>query len=183
MRRFLLLLAGLALVGSPTVQAQDISLDKLLNLTSLPVDLKPAQNPPAVLRDWVFQPATPQASQEALTWAWWASEGGPTPESTPPAQLSLRPNQQQLDVVLYLHRFAVYTRLRRELDRQHLTAVPVTCLGPGCSGLRYVSGTHTIAFYEGKPGDYAYMVVIQPKPLGTSAKPVPTPASSVAKRP
>lgn len=181
MRRFLLLLAVLALGGSPAVQAQDIPLDKIIGLAKLPVEFQHPDDTPAVLRDWVFHPSTTQAESEKLTWAWWPSEGGPTPDSPPPAQLSLRPNQEHLDVVLYLHRFSVFTRLRRELDRQHLPPVAVSCLGPGCIGQRYVSGTFTIAFYEGKPGDYPYMVVIQQKPAGTSA--TPAPASSVAKRP
>lgn len=176
MRR-LLLLAFLTAGASPAAHAQDISLTQLVNLSRLPANLTTAQGDDAELADWSFRPSTRQAEEEKLTWAWW-----PTGESggTPPAQISLRPNHQNLDVMVYLTRLTAFNRLRRELDRQHLKPQPVTCLGPGCTGERYATEEYTVAFYQGKPGDYPYMVVIQPKTPGTGTVSPPAGRQSTA---
>lgn len=175
MRRFLLL--ALLVIGTSAARAQDITLTQLVGLSRLPADLSPAHNAEADLPDWAFQPDTRQAEEEKLTWAWWPTG---VADGTPPAQLSLRPNRQTLDVVLYLTRLTAFNRLHRELDRQHLKPLPVTCLGPGCLGERYTTEHYTVAFYQGKPGDYPYMVVIQARAdsPGTSSKPATHPTAA-----
>lgn len=158
MTRFLFL-ALLASSCASTVQAQDLSLEKITSLASLPATLTAARNHEAELGDWVFNPSTPTA-QEPLTWGWWPpadASGGPAT-----ALLSLRPNHGSLDVVLHLRRASSFSRLRRELLHQKAVPEAVTCLG--CSGERFTIPGYSIAFYQGKPEPYPYIVVLHHGP-------------------
>ena len=74
----------------------------------------------------------------------------------------LRPLARGYDVVLYVRRLSVFNQLHRELDRQRLEAVAVTCIGPKCLGERFTTASGTVAFYQGKPGDYPYIIVLHP---------------------
>lgn len=91
---------------------------------------------------------------------------GPEPvrdsRGLPPLQLSLRPLAKGYDVVLFVRRLAVFNQLHRELDRQRLEAVSVTCIGPKCLGERFTTASGTVAFYQGKAGDYPYIIVLHP---------------------
>lgn len=164
MRTFFLL-ALLLFARTAAVHAQDISIERLLHLTELP------KGHTADLGDWTFRPATALADEENLTWAWHAGYGADTAR-VPALQLTLRPAPQGYDVLLYLKKLPYYNQLRRELEKQKLVAVPVTCLGAACLGFRFNTPTCTVAFYEGKPGDYPFVVVVQPK-AGRAALPAP----------
>jgi len=159
----LLLLLGPVLRGS----AQDLSIERLVALTALP------DGHSADMVDWSFQPPTKQTSDEPLTWGW-PAEYSADSTGTLPLQVSLRPAAHGYDVVLYIQRLPLYNHLRRELEKRKLTPLPVTCLGAGCLGFRFDTPACTVAFYEGKPGDYRYMVVLQPK---TGRPPQPAAAS------
>ena len=165
----LLLLVGPVLRAS----AQDISVERLINLTSVPNGIS------ADLTDWSFQPATKQAAEESLTWGWHSVYESDTTRLLP-LQLSLRPAPHGYDVVLYLKRLPLFNHLRRELEKGKLEAVPVTCMGATCVGFRFNTPTCTVAFYDGKPGDYPFMVVVQPK---AGRPPLPEPLAPAGKRP
>jgi hypothetical protein len=142
--------------GTLTLHAQTLPLDKLVSLTKLPATLGPTRQSQADLPTWVFQPTTPLAQQEALTWGWWPE--APAPSSVPPAVLSLRPDRGLYDVVLYLSKPAVFHSLRRELTRKKLAPEVVTCLN--CAGERFNTPTYTVALYQNKPQPYPYIVVV-----------------------
>jgi hypothetical protein len=157
MSRFLIL-AALATFGAPAVQAQEVSLNKLISLASLPPDLTASQNQEASLGEWVFHPACSVAENEPLTWGWWPlNESAGTLPST---LLSLRPNHGTLDVVVHLRRAPNFNQLHRELLRHKAVSAttPVTCLG--CTGERFTTPTFSIYFYQGKPDPYPFIVVL-----------------------
>lgn len=173
MRSFSLLALLLLLLG-PVLRAtaQEITIERLIGLTSMPEDHS------ADLSEWKFQPATRQAAEEKLTWGWHSVYETDTGRVLP-LQLSLRPAPHGYDVVLYLKRLPLYNQLRRELEKQKLDPVPVTCLGASCLGFRFNTPTCTVAFYEGKAGDYPFMVVVQPK---SGRPPLPEPPAPAGKR-
>lgn len=180
MRTFSLL--ALLLLG-PLLPAssQDMSIDRLLGLTAT------TGGRPADMSDWAFGPKTRQAAEEKLTWAWWptadaaaAAAGSGEKEVRPPFQLSLRPAPNGYDVLLYVQRLPLYNQLRRELEKQKLEGLPVTCLGAECLGFRFSLPTATVAFYEGKPGDYPFVIVVQPK-AGRPPLPEPPPGTQTVK--
>lgn len=152
----LVLATGASPVLAPRAHAQDLALDKLTGLLALPVDLTPARAAEAGLPEWVFRPASPVTEEEPLTWGWWPPSD--TPGHLPGALLSLRPNHGAFDVVLHLRRAGTFNQLHRDLQRQKLLPLPVTCLG--CQGERFTSPTYTVAFYQGKPEPYPYIVVL-----------------------
>ena len=168
MRTFSLLALLLLLLGPVlSASAQDMTVERLIGLTALPVGNS------ADLSDWSFQPATKQAADEKLTWGWPAGGESDTARVWP-FQLSLRPALHGYDVLLYIKRLPVYNQLRRELEKKKLGGLPVTCLGANCLGFRFNTPTCTVAFYEGKPGDYPFMVVVQSK-AGRPPLPEPPP--------
>lgn len=166
----LLSMLALLLLGplAPAL-AQDITLERLVILTALPEGHK------ADLGDWSFGPKTPQAAEEKLTWGWWPSADDL--QNPPVMQLSLRPVALGFDVLFYAKRPLVYDQLFRALEKQKLTPVPVTCIGKGCTGQRFAAPTYTVAFYEGKPGEYPFVVVVH---TTTRPKPAPTQESATA---
>jgi len=154
----LLFRAALILACTPAAHAQDISLEKMLTLASLPVSLTPAQNQEAALAEWVFHPSAPLSlmQDEPLTWAWWPPAN--TPASLPGALLSLRANHGTFDLVLHFRRVTNFNQLHRECLRLKLPVTPVTCLD--CQGERFAGPTYSVAFYQGKPEPYPYIVVL-----------------------
>lgn len=164
----LLLLPGPVLRAS----AQNLSVERLVNLTSL------SDGHSADMSEWTFQPATKQAAEETLTWGWQSVYESDTVRVLP-IQLSLRPAPHGYDVVLYVKKLPLYNQLRRELEKKKLAPVPVTCLGADCLGFRFTTPTCTLAFYEGKPGDYPFVIVVQPK---AGRPPLPEPPARAGKR-
>lgn len=151
----LLLLTACACLSASASHAQ-MTLDKLVDLSSLPADLTPARNLEADLGEWVFHPSTPAAQEEPLTWGWWPPADGPG--TLPGALLSLRPNHGTLDVVLHLRRAAAFNQLHRELQRLKATSIPVTCLS--CIGERFTTPLYSVSFYQGKPEPFPFIVVL-----------------------
>lgn len=179
--RFFILLTLLAASGVSTAQAQNIPLEQLLHLSSLPATLTPATQATARLTDWTFWSGAVPPKQEPLSWTWWPDN---LPESErvgdAPALLSLRPNHTQQDVVLHLTRVATFNHLRRQMERQNITPEPVTCLGCPTPGERYLLATCSVVFYQGKPGAYPFLVVVQSRGLPPAVD--LTPAKAVAPR-
>jgi hypothetical protein len=174
MIRFLFL-ATLACLLAPAVHAQEIPLEKLTTLASLPPDLTPARSQEAALEEWVFHPTTTLADTEPLTWGWWPpSDGGGT---LPGALLSLRPNHGTLDVVLHLRRASAFNQLHRELVRLKAATTPVTCLG--CTGERFTAPTYTVSFYQGKPEPYPFIIVLHRSTEPAAGAPL-TPANRLS---
>jgi hypothetical protein len=174
MRTFSLLALLLLLLGPVlSAAAQGITVERLINLTATP------EGHSANLPDWTFQPLTKQAAEEKLTWSCCLAYDSDTVH-VPPLQLSLRPAPHGYDVLLYVKRLAVYNHLRRELEKQKLEPLPVTCLGTNCLGFRFNTPTCTVAFYEGKPGDYPFVIVVQPK---AGRPPLPEPPALAGKHP
>jgi hypothetical protein len=154
--------------ASAALHAQTLSLDKLVGLTHLPASLSAEHENAADLPGWVFQPATPLAQQEQLSWGWWPENTTVTP--VPPTVLSLRPNHGLVDVILYLSKPAALHSLRRELVHQKLNPQVVTCFK--CEGERFTTATFSIALYQNKPEPYPYIVVVHRLELPTPSKPV-----------
>lgn len=182
MNRFLFLALLACLSATAThAQAQDITLDKLVHLASLPANLTPTRNQEAALGEWVFHPVTAVAQDEPLTWGWWPPADAPG--TLPGALLYLRPNHGTLDVVLHLRRAANFNQLHREMLRLKAAATPVTCLG--CTGERFTTPAYSICFYMGKPEPFPFVVVLhrgieagatQPAPANhAAASRIPTP--------
>ena len=174
MTRFLILAALATFIGSAG-HAQDVSLDKLVSLASLPPDLTAARNHEASLGEWVFHPISSVTEAEPLTWGWWPPTDGAG--TLPGALLSLRPNHGTLDVVLHLRRAPNFNQLHRELLRRRASTTPVTCLG--CTGERFTTPAYSICFYQGKPEPYPFIIVLhrtlEAPAAGVSSARLPTP--------
>lgn len=171
-----LLLAALLLATGRPAAAQNLSIEQLLELSTPVTTSAGTLHPGTDLSYWTFEPKTPQAAEEKLTWGWQDEYSSDTTRVLS-CQLSLRPAPQGFDVLLYVHRLPVYNQLRRELEKKRFVALPVTCLGGGCVGFRYTLPTATIAFYEGKPGDYPFVIVVQPRAGRTLPVPPPVPGA------
>lgn len=152
----LLLLA----TGIPAA-AQELSLDQLTKLGTLPTDL-PLQKMTALLLPpgWTYRGHVNQTDE-----LYWTAGDKVTvgDETLDEAWLSLRPMPNgTMDVLYKTLPGGGAEGLQREVKHLKLANIAVTCLE--CEGVRYDADSYTISFYSHKKKGYPNIVVLHQAP-------------------
>lgn len=176
----------LSYAQTPAQPVHALPLEQLLKFTSLPADLPWAKMTVALLPPgWVYRGRVGATGEVYWTSPGSLSQQDQEAELEAASWLSVRPSQApgEASDVLFKTRSARYFEpLRRELKRQKIEPLPVTCRE--CVAERFETASFTLTFYREMKGEYPFVAVLhqlpppsRQAPAGALSTTAPVPAA------